>query len=63
MHASSIQVSSLAGADLTNASLGSVLLINSSLEGADLTGAIFPHAVWINVTCPNGSLQSSPCGP
>jgi hypothetical protein len=37
------------------------VIINSSFAGADFTGAIFPRAVWINVTCPNGTLQSTPC--
>ena len=61
MHASSIQITALDGANFTNASLGSVVIINSSFIGAIFTGAIFPRAVWINVTCPNGTTQSTPC--
>jgi uncharacterized protein YjbI with pentapeptide repeats len=61
MHASSIQISALNGANFTNASMGSVVIMNTGFVGANFTGAIAPRAIWIDVTCPDGSIRSSPC--
>ena len=52
----------LSGADLTGADLAETNLTSANLTGADLSGALWSNtARWFNTTCPNGTVQSTPC--
>jgi uncharacterized protein YjbI with pentapeptide repeats len=49
------------GANLVNAQLAGADLTGVNLSGAFLNGADLTGVIWSNTTCPNGTVQSTPC--
>ena len=53
--------SSFRGANLRGVYAPRAYFENTDFTGADLTDGYFNDSQWINVTCPNGVVQSKPC--